>query len=197
MIIKSAKYLTSVVDKEKLIKDEKSEFAFVGRSNVGKSSIINNLVGQKNLARTSANPGHTRMINYFEINGGEFRFVDLPGYGYHKAGKANEEMWATLIEDYLYESECLKTVFMLVDSKIEPTELDKMMHRYLIQTGRNFIIIATKADRLSKAEQQRAKKRIAGSLGVHEESIILHSSLSSLGKDRILTYIENCLDTNI
>ncbi len=193
MNIKSAKYLTSVVDKEKLIVDEISEFAFVGRSNAGKSSIINNLVGQKNLARTSANPGHTRMINYFEINNGQFRFVDLPGYGYHKAGKANEEMWATLIEDYLAQSECLKTVFMLVDSKIVPTELDKMMHRYLIQTGRNFMIIATKADRLSRAQQMAAKKKIAAALGVHEEAVVMHSSLSSQGKEQILTYIENMI----
>ncbi len=98
MKITSAKYLTSVVEKEKLISDDVSEFAFVGRSNVGKSSIINNLVGQNALARTSSNPGHTRMINYFEINGGAFRFVDLPGYGFHKAGKKNEDMWASLIE---------------------------------------------------------------------------------------------------
>ena len=87
MLIKQATYLTSVVDKEKLISDEKPEFAFVGRSNVGKSSIINNLTGKKNLAKTSSSPGHTRMINHFEINGGQFRFVDLPGYGFHKAGK--------------------------------------------------------------------------------------------------------------
>lgn len=193
MKITSAKYLTSVVEKEKLLSDDVSEFAFVGRSNVGKSSIINNLVGQNALARTSSNPGHTRMINYFEINGGAFRFVDLPGYGFHKAGKQNENMWASLIEDYLFESECLKTVFMLVDCRINPTELDKMMLRYLIGTGRNFVVVATKADKLSGAKQSLAKRNIAKTLGVREEAIILHSSLNSQGKEQILTYIENML----
>ena len=193
MKITSAKYLTSVVEKEKLISDDVSEFAFVGRSNVGKSSIINNLVGQNALARTSSNPGHTRMINYFEINGGAFRFVDLPGYGFHKAGKKNEDMWASLIEDYLLESQCLKTVFMLVDCRITPTSLDKMMLRYLVGTGRNFVVVATKADKLSRPKQYLAKKEIAKTLGVREEAIILHSSSNSQGKEKILTYIENML----
>ena len=193
MLIKQATYLTSVVDKEKLISDEKPEFAFVGRSNVGKSSIINNLTGKKKLAKTSSSPGHTRMINYFEINGGQFRFVDLPGYGFHKAGKKNQSMWAELIESYLTSSECLKTVFMLVDSRIEPTELDKIMCKFLIQTGRNFVVIATKADKLSRAKQNQAKKQIASALGIRDDIIIFHSSLNSQGKEQILNYIENLI----
>lgn len=193
MLIKQATYLTSVVDKEKLISDEKPEFAFVGRSNVGKSSIINNLTGKKNLAKTSSSPGHTRMINYFEINGGQFRFVDLPGYGFHKAGKKNQSMWAELIESYLTSSECLKTVFMLVDSKIVPTRLDQVMCKFLIETGRNFMVIATKADKLSKAKQQQAKKQIASTLGIREDIIVFHSSKNSQGKEQILYYIENLI----
>lgn len=193
MLIKQAVYLTSVVDKKNLIDDEKPEFAFVGRSNVGKSSIINNLTGKKNLAKTSSTPGHTRMINYFNINNGEFRFVDLPGYGFHKAGKKNQNMWADLIEDYLLNSECLKTVFMLVDSKIVPTRLDQVMCKFLIETGRNFMVIATKADKLSKAKQQQAKKQIASTLGIREDIIVFHSSENSQGKEQILNYIENLI----
>lgn len=193
MLIKQAVYLTSVVDKKNLIDDEKPEFAFVGRSNVGKSSIINNLTGKKNLAKTSSTPGHTRMINYFNINDGEFRFVDLPGYGFHKAGKKNQNMWADLIEDYLLNSECLKTVFMLVDSKIVPTQLDQVMCKFLIETGRNFMVIATKADKLSKAKQQQAKKQIASTLGIREDIIVFHSSENSQGKEQILNYIENLI----
>lgn len=193
MLIKQAVYLTSVVDKKNLIDDEKPEFAFVGRSNVGKSSIINNLTGKKNLAKTSSTPGHTRMINYYNINNGEFRFVDLPGYGFHKAGKKNQNMWADLIEDYLLNSECLKTVFMLVDSKIVPTQLDQVMCKFLIETGRNFMVIATKADKLSKAKQQQAKKQIASTLGIREDIIVFHSSENSQGKEQILNYIENLI----
>lgn len=193
MLIKQAVYLTSVFDKKNLIDDEKPEFAFVGRSNVGKSSIINNLTGKKNLAKTSSTPGHTRMINYFNINNGEFRFVDLPGYGFHKAGKKNQNMWADLIEDYLLNSECLKTVFMLVDSKIVPTQLDQVMCKFLIETGRNFMVIATKADKLSKAKQQQAKKQIASTLGIREDIIVFHSSENSQGKEQILNYIENLI----
>ena len=145
------------------------------------------------MAKTSSTPGHTKMINYFNINDGEFRFVDLPGYGFHKAGKKNQNMWADLIEDYLLNSECLKTVFMLVDSKIVPTQLDQVMCKFLIETGRNFMVIATKADKLSKAKQQQAKKQIASTLGIREDIIVFHSSENSQGKEQILNYIENLI----
>lgn len=189
MKINNATYLTSVVDKNKLIMDSVSEVAFVGRSNVGKSSLINNLTGRKDLARTSSTPGRTRMINYFNINNGQLRFVDLPGYGYHKAGKANEQMWSSLIEQYLLESQNLALTFLLVDSRIPPTELDKMMCTFLIQTGLNFVIVATKCDKLSKAQQYRAKQQIAKTLSMREELIVMHSSSSSQGKTQILDYI--------
>ena len=132
MIIKSAKYLTSVVDKNKLLNDEVCEFAFVGRSNVGKSTLINNLTGKKGLAKTSSTPGATKMINYFSINENQARFVDLPGYGYHRAGKKNQNMWAGLIEDYLLYSNNLKLVLFLMDIRHKPNELDKIMLNYLL-----------------------------------------------------------------
>lgn len=193
MKILSAKYLTSVTDKNSLLCDNVSEFAFVGRSNVGKSSMINSLLGQKKLARASSSPGLTKMINYFDVNNGAFRFVDLPGYGYHKAGKANERLWSTLIEDYLNESENLKTVFMLVDSRIGPTELDIIMRNFLIQTGRNFMVIATKTDKLSSSQKWLARQKIANSLSLHIEAVIMYSSLTHEGREQILSYIENLL----
>ena len=126
MNIKSAKYLTSVVEEKNILNDEMIEFAFVGRSNVGKSSLINNLTNQKNLAKTSSTPGLTKMINYFVVND-RFRIVDLPGYGYAKTGHKHIANWAGLMEKYLICSPNLKTVFVLVDCRHEPSELDKMM----------------------------------------------------------------------
>ncbi|MBR2052676.1 MAG: ribosome biogenesis GTP-binding protein YsxC, partial [Clostridia bacterium] len=118
-LIKNAKYLTSAVDKKNFLYD-KSEVAFVGRSNVGKSSLINNLVNQKRLAKTSSTAGLTKMVNYFLINE-NFYFVDLPGYGYSKTGKKHQALWSELIEDYLLTSPNLKLVLMLVDIRHKPT----------------------------------------------------------------------------
>ena len=133
MIIKSVKYLTSVVNKNKLLNDEVCEFAFVGRSNVGKSSLINNLSGTKGIAKISSTPGATKMINYFSINENQARFVDLPGYGYHKAGKKNQNVWSKLVEDYLLYSSNLKLVLFLLDIRHKPSELDKIMLNFLLQ----------------------------------------------------------------
>ena len=191
MIIKSAKYLTSVVDKNKLLNDEVCEFAFVGRSNVGKSTLINNLTGKKGLAKTSSIPGATKMINYFSINENQARFVDLPGYGYHRAGKKNQNMWAKLIEDYLLYSNNLKLVLFLMDIRHKPNELDKVMLNYLLETKRNFIIVATKADKLSKGAQHNAINSIANELNINSQIIFPHSSLTSQGKKEILEYLEN------
>ena len=151
MKIKSARYITSVVTKEKLIMDEIPEISFVGRSNVGKSSLINNLTSIKNLAKTSQVPGLTKMVNYFDINDGQLRFVDLPGYGYAKVGRKQKDVWSSLMGDYLSLSNSLKLVFLLVDIRHEPSELDLMMVNYLISQKIPFAVIATKADKLSKS----------------------------------------------
>ena len=145
MKITSAKYITSAVNKSGLILDETPEISFVGRSNVGKSSLINNLVGIKRLAKTSSTPGLTKMVNYFDING-NIRFVDLPGYGYAKVGRGQKDIWSSLMGDYLALSQSLKLVFVLVDIRHEPSELDRMMIDYLIHQGIPFAVIATKAD---------------------------------------------------
>ena len=188
MKILSAKYLTSVVNSNNLLSDKK-EFAFVGRSNVGKSSLINSVLGVKKLARTSSQPGRTRMINYFLIND-SFYFVDLPGYGYHKAGKQNELMWTTLMEDYLLKSQNLARVFMLVDIRHKPTELDKQMLKFLSYSSKPFTIIATKADKIAKSKLPVYLKDIAKSLLITTNNIIAYSSETGLGKDKILEIIE-------
>ncbi len=188
MKIESAKYLTSAVKSNDFISDG-MEFAFVGRSNVGKSSFINSLLGKK-IARTSSTPGRTRMINYFLINN-SFRFVDLPGYGYHKAGKQNILLWSTLMEDYLRECKCLKRVFMLVDIRHKPSDLDKDMLAYLTYNAIPFKIIATKADKIAKSKVGNYVKIIAKELNVMPLNILAYSSETLLNKDKILDIIQN------
>lgn len=191
MIIKSATYLTSVVSKDKII-DEGIDFAFVGRSNVGKSSLINGLVGQKKLCKTSSQPGRTRMINYFTINN-SFRFVDLPGYGYAQAGKQHKLIWANIMEDYLVNSNCLKRVFMLVDSRIEPTELDVKMLKFLFYYQIPTTILATKCDKLPKSKINAYIQNIAKKLNLGKDNIIPCSSETKINMDKILNIIENDL----
>ncbi len=190
MIIKSAVYKTSVVEESKLLQDDVPEFAFVGRSNVGKSSLINMLVGQKRLAKTSSTAGLTKMVNYFDINN-TFRFVDLPGYGYAKVGKSHLDVWAGLMGEYLTGSQSLDTVFVLVDLRHEPSILDRAMLEFLIYNQIPFMVLATKADKLSKAKQSVQKKMLAKTLKIREELIILTSSETGLGKEKVLEYIEN------
>ena len=194
MIVKSAKYKTSVVDKKNILDDGVPEFAFVGRSNVGKSSLINNLVSSKSLAKTSSTPGKTKMINYFDIND-DFRFVDLPGYGYAKVGKSQLDVWSGLLGEYLVSSPSLLTVFLLLDIRHEPTIQDKQMVQFMVYNGLPFMIIATKADKLAKSKVKPAVSHMAKVFGVREEMIIASSSETSLGKDKILNYIQMKLES--
>ena len=192
MIIKSAKYITSVVSRDKIIDDDMPEFAFVGRSNVGKSSLINNLTGVKGLAKTSATPGKTRMINYFSIND-SFRLVDLPGYGYAKVGKSELDVWSGLMGEYLLGSNCLKTVFVLLDIRHDPTVQDRQMLEYLIYNQLPFRVIVTKADKIAKSKQLQQVEKICKVLKIRKEMVIITSSENSQGKGQLLEYIENLL----
>ena len=194
MKIISAKYLTSVVSEEKILNDDVVEFAFVGRSNVGKSSFINALTGVKNLAKTSSTPGLTKMINYFLIND-SFRFVDLPGYGYAKTGQKHLANWAYLMEKYLISSTSLKTVFVLVDSRHEPSELDKMMIEFLMHYQIPFMVIATKVDKLAKSKIPQSLSKIAKTLNIRREIILPFSSVTLYGKDKILEYVETVIES--
>lgn len=193
MKIVSAKYKTSVVEKKNIIDDGVSEFAFVGRSNVGKSSLINSLTGVKGLAKTSATPGKTKMINYFDINE-SFRFVDLPGYGYAKVGKSHLDVWSGLMGEYLLNSPSLLTTFLLLDVRHDPTEQDKQMLEFLMYNKLPFCVIATKGDKLAKSKQKQAVEKLAKVLNIRPQMIILSSSEQNLGKDKILEYIESRLE---
>ena len=164
----------------------------MGRSNVGKSSLINALTGVKNLAKTSSTPGLTKMINYFVINN-SFKFVDLPGYGYAKTGQKHIANWAGLMEKYLLNSTLLVTVFVLIDSRHEPSELDKMMIEFLNHYQIPYMLIATKVDKLAKSKIPQSLSKIAKTLGVRRELILPFSSETLFGKEQILEYIEGVI----
>ena len=193
MNIIKAVYKTSVVSVKNILDDGVPEFAFVGRSNVGKSSLINNLVGVKGLAKTSSTPGKTKMINYFDIND-SFRFVDLPGYGFAKVGKSQLDVWSSILGGYLENSSSLLCVFVLLDIRHLPTEQDKQMIKYLVFHNIPFMIIATKADKIAKSKTKQAVRVIANALSLREEIFIISSSENSVGKMEILNAIENKLE---
>lgn len=193
MNIKSAVYKTSVVCEDKILYDGMPEFAFVGRSNVGKSSLINNLTNNKNLAKASSTPGKTKMINYFVINN-QFKFVDLPGYGFAKVGKSHLNIWSSLIDVYLKHSNDLQTVFVLLDIRHIPSEQDRQMIEYLVYNNLPFMVIATKADKIAKSKIKAYLDVIVKTLNIRQEMIIVSSSQTGLGKDKILNYIENKLE---
>ena len=152
------------------------EFAFAGRSNVGKSSFINAMLNRKNLARTSSTPGKTRTINFYKVND-SLRLVDLPGYGYAKVAKSEKEKWAGIINRYLENRENLLETILLVDIRHEPTDLDKQMYDYILHSGFSGIVIATKKDKIKKSQVDKHISIIAKKLGVeHRENIIPFSS---------------------
>lgn len=192
MIIKNSKFLTTVADKNLLL-NTKHEFAFVGKSNVGKSSLINMLANNKSLARTGKTAGVTKNINYFSINNDDFCFVDLPGYGYHEAGKLEQDKWADILENYLLNSKNLRLVFVLVDSRHEASENDRLMLKYLNQYAIPFVVIGTKCDKLKRNDLIKNRQMLAHSLGIGESNIILSSSADKMGKEDILKIIDNLL----
>lgn len=147
------------------------EIAFAGRSNVGKSSFINAFLGRKNLAKTSSKPGKTRTINFYNIDN-KFRLVDLPGYGYAKVSKVEKAKWDRLINEYLYDRENLKEVFLLVDIRHEPTKLDVQMYNWIIESGFTGFVIATKYDKISKNKLAKHIKAIKKKLNIEDEGLI-------------------------
>ena len=164
------------------------EIAMVGKSNVGKSSLINSMTGNSKLARTSSEPGKTRLVNLYLINEGFF-LVDLPGYGFAKAPKQEREKWAEMIEGYLKGSENLRRVFQLVDLRHEPTREDQMMVEYLRHYDIPFTVVATKADKLSGAQRGRSIPAICRALAVQPWEVIVYSSQNGLGRDKLLELI--------
>ena len=187
MIVNNAKFLTSVADAEKLPSYSKPTVAVVGKSNVGKSSVINMLAGQNKLARTSVTPGRTRLINYFDFNA--FILADLPGYGYAKVSKAEKEKWGKLIEDFLLSNK-VDLIIQLVDIRHNPTEDDKLMVNFMYHYRLPFVIVATKADKISRSQMQKNLMQIARELKVGVNDITASSAEKGLGKKEILDIIE-------
>ena len=171
------------------------EIAFAGRSNVGKSSLINLLLGRKNLARVSGNPGKTRTINFYTINDDQFRVVDLPGYGYAKVSKSQSAEWGDMIETYLKSRDNLAIVIQLVDSRHEPSAQDVQMYDWLKHYGLDGLVVATKADKISGNQWAKNKKLIRSKLGMSPEDILLPvSALKRTGTEELLDVIGQIVD---
>lgn len=195
MIIKSSEFICAAVKPSQYPQDGVPEIAFAGRSNVGKSSLINLLLNRRKLAKVSATPGKTRTINFFSINGGEFRLVDLPGYGYAKVSKAETADWGKMMESYLSKREGLKAVVQLVDSRHAPTAQDKQMYEYLRYYGLDGIVAATKADKLSGSELSKNLAMIRKELQLTEEDTLIPvSALKRTGTEELLGRIEKELE---
>lgn len=175
----------------KLPNNSQPEFAFAGKSNVGKSSLINGLMNRKNLARTSAEPGKTQTINFYHVNN-EFYLVDLPGYGYAKRAKGEVEKWGRMIENYLHTSRVLKNVFLLIDIRHEPSANDIQMYEWIVHRGFEPIIIATKADKLNKSQLPKAIKLIRQTLNMPEDELLIpYSAVTKKGREEIYDIIND------
>ena len=185
--IKNSDFVISAVKKEQYPITGLPEIAFVGRSNVGKSSIINALTNRKKLAKVSQTPGKTRLINFFIINGDEFYLVDSPGYGYAKVSKTEKASWGKTIETYLNGRQELKRVVLLVDSRHKPTADDIQMHEWIKFYGYDEVVIATKSDKLSNNELRKSEKVIRETLNLgKEDKLYFFSSLNKKGKDELV-----------
>lgn len=185
MIIKNASLDTVCGVTSKLPKNTLPEIAFAGKSNVGKSSLINSLMNRKSLARTSAQPGKTQTINYYNVNG-QIYLVDLPGYGYTKIAKAVKDQWGKLVERYLYSSDALQAVFLLIDIRHVPSENDRMMYQWIVSNGFEPIIIATKLDKLKRSQIQKHVKQVREGLMLPKETkVIPFSATSKQGREEI------------
>lgn len=194
MIIKSVNLETVCGITSVLPDNDKIEIAFAGKSNVGKSSLINALINRKSYARTSAQPGKTQTINFYNIND-ELFFVDLPGYGYAKVSEAIKEKWGKMIEKYLKTSNQLKILFLLIDIRHEPSANDRNMYEWIVYNGYDPIIIATKLDKINRSQIDKQIKLIRTGLKTKPGTqIIPFSSLTKQGKEEIYTCIEKIME---
>jgi GTP-binding protein len=194
MKIISAEFMISAVSDEQYPRGELPEIAFVGRSNVGKSSLINSLLNRKKLVKTSATPGKTQMINFFDVNH-EFVCADLPGYGFAKVPKAVQKKWQALVEQYLTTRENLKTVVLIVDIRRKPTDLDLHMQEWLEEYNVDYILVATKADKLSQAEQSKQLKQIR-QVFVKDTNreLVAYSSKNQRGRKELWKFLQKRIE---
>lgn len=185
MKIKKAELETVCGITSKIPDNNLPEFAFAGKSNVGKSSLINALMQRKSLARTSAQPGKTQTINFYNVND-ELYLVDLPGYGYAKVGKDVTAKWGQMVERYLHKSRMLQMVFLLIDIRHDPSANDRQMYDWVVAQGFTPVIIATKADKISRGQYERQKKLIRETLEAPADTVIIpFSAETKLGRDEI------------
>lgn len=193
MVIKNVNLETVIGVTSKIPENQMMEIAFAGKSNVGKSSLINALMNRKSLARTSAQPGKTQTINFYNINE-ELYFVDLPGYGYAKVSEQEKAKWGKMIEKYLHQSKMLHAVFLLIDIRHDPSANDKQMYEWILSNGFHPIIIATKLDKINRSQIQKQVKAIRQGLEVEKDTIIIpFSSETKQGREEIYELIDQML----
>lgn len=196
MVIKNVNLETVCGVTSKLPENSLPEIAFAGKSNVGKSSLINGLMNRKSLARTSSSPGKTQTVNYYNING-ELYFVDLPGYGYATANEKVKATWGKMIEDYLHQSKQIRAIFLLIDIRHAPSENDRIMYDWIVSRGYHPIIIATKLDKIKRSQVEKQKKLICDTLDVEADTIVIpYSALNKQGREEIYTLIDELLAAN-
>lgn len=196
MLIRTSEFLYSAVKPSALPREGLPEVAFLGRSNVGKSSLINRLLNRKRLAQTSKSPGKTRTLNFFLVNG-EFLFVDLPGYGYARVSKKEHASWRKMAEAYLGDRKPLCCALLLVDIRHRPTDLDRQMMAWLAHSGLRCVVVTTKADKLSGSRRKGQVDMIRKELAVPpDQPVIPFSSSTGLGRDHILDEIASALQEN-
>ncbi|MCI6629735.1 MAG: ribosome biogenesis GTP-binding protein YihA/YsxC [Lachnospiraceae bacterium] len=196
MIIRNVSLETVCGITSKLPDNQKIEVAFAGKSNVGKSSLINALMNRKSLARTSAQPGKTQTINYYNIND-ELYFVDLPGYGYAKVSQETKEQWGRMVERYLQTSRQLKAVFLLVDIRHRPGENDRNMYDWILHQGYQPIVIATKLDKIKRSQLQKQLKEVREGLDAGKDTTIIpFSAETKQGREEIYALLDGFLAEN-
>lgn len=194
MVIKSVNLETVCGITSKFPENDKPEVAFAGKSNVGKSSLINALMNRKSLARTSSQPGKTQTINYYNINDAIY-YVDLPGYGYANANESVKAKWGKMIEDYLHQSKQLRAVFLLIDIRHKPSENDCIMYDWVCNNGYAPIIIATKLDKIKRSQVAKQVKLIKETLQVEKGTVVIpFSATSKQGRDEIYEIIDRIIE---
>lgn len=194
MVIRSVNLETVCGITSKIPVNTKPEVAFAGKSNVGKSSLINALMNRKSLARTSSQPGKTQTINYYNIND-DIYYVDLPGYGYANANEHVKAQWGKMIEDYLHKSQMLKAVFLLIDIRHKPSENDRIMYDWVCHNGYYPIIIATKLDKINRSQIQKQVKLIKETLQVEKGTVVIpFSATTKQGREEIYDIIDRIVE---
>ena len=193
MVIKNVSLETVIGVTSSIPDNSMPEVAFAGKSNVGKSSLINALMNRKKLARTSAQPGKTQTINFYNINDVMY-LVDLPGYGYANANEEVKAKWGKMIERYLTKSKVLRQVFLLIDIRHEPSANDKLMYDWIVSTGVRPVIIATKLDKINRSQIQKHVKMVRQGLGLEKDDILIpFSSETKQGLEELWNYIDNII----